>query len=279
MPYTREEIHDFVNSQREFFLSGKTLDVKFRKEQLKKLRQALIDNQKLLEDVLHEDLGRSDAEAFFCDIGDTVMEINEYLKGIKKWNKPERHFSGLAAFPSFTTKVYKLPYGVSLIISPFNFPVLLSIGVLAAAIAGGNTAIIKTSSKSPACTAVLKKILEDTYPSKYVAWPKYDHYIAPHKYANLSRRMSFPAFTDEEGVNSLINEVRNLNHDLGIPNSFKDAFKESKINVTEEEYMNNVDKLADLAFGDQCTTSNPRLPLVSELRQILIESYYGTDIF
>ena len=91
--------------------------------------------------------------------------------------------------------------------------------------------------------------------------------------------MSFPAFTDEEGVNSLINEVRNLNHDLGIPNSFKDAFKESKINVTEEEYMNNVDKLADLAFGDQCTTSNPRLPLVSELRQILIESYYGTDIF
>ena len=69
MPYTREEIHDFVNSQREFFLSGKTLDVKFRKEQLKKLRQALIDNQKILEDALHEDLGRSDAEAFFCDIG------------------------------------------------------------------------------------------------------------------------------------------------------------------------------------------------------------------
>ncbi len=168
MPYTREEIHDFVNSQREFFLSGKTLDVKFRKEQLKKLRQALIDNQKLLEDALHEDLGRSDAEAFFCDIGDTVMEISEYLKGIKKWNKPERHFSGLAAFPSFTTKVYKLPYGVSLIISPFNFPVLLSIGVLAAAIAGGNTAIIKMSSKSKATTEALKQIIDKTFPKDYV---------------------------------------------------------------------------------------------------------------
>lgn len=168
MPYTREEIHDFVNSQREFFLSGKTLDVKFRKEQLKRLRQALIDNQKLLEDALHEDLGRSDAEAFFCDIGDTVMEINEYLKGIKKWNKPERHFSGLAAFPSFTTKVYKSPYGVSLIISPFNFPVLLSIGVLAAAIAGGNTAIIKMSSKSKATTEALKQIIDKTFPKDYV---------------------------------------------------------------------------------------------------------------
>ena len=131
------------------------------------------------------------------------------------------------------------------------------------------------------CAILLPYIIKynSSNPSKYVAWPKYDHYIAPHKYANISRRMSFPAYTDEEGVASLINEVRQLNQDLGIPNSFKDAFKENGLNVTEEEFMNNVDKLADLAFGDQCTTSNPRLPLVSELRQILIESYYGTDIF
>ena len=67
------------------------------------------------------------------------------------------------------TRVYKMPYGISLIISPFNFPILLSLGVLAASIAGGNTAVIKTSSKSEACTAVLKKIIEDIYPSKYVA--------------------------------------------------------------------------------------------------------------
>ena len=120
MSYTRNEIHEIVLSQREFFLSGKTLDVKFRKEQLRKLKKMILDHQKELEEALYADLARSEAEAFFCDIGSTVMEINEYLKGVRKWNKPETHFSGLAAFPSIFTKVYKIPYGVTLIISPFS---------------------------------------------------------------------------------------------------------------------------------------------------------------
>ena len=168
MSYTKQDIHDIVEKQREFFLSGKTLDVKFRIAQLKKLRQAIIDNQKALEKALYDDLGRSEAEAYFCDIGDTVMEINEYIKGLKKWNKPETHFSGLAAFPSIFTKVYKMPYGVSLIISPFNFPILLSLGVLAASISGGNTALIKMSSKSKATTQVVKEIIEKTFPKEYI---------------------------------------------------------------------------------------------------------------
>ena len=168
MPYTKEDIHNIVLKQREFFLSGKTLDVNFRKEQLKKLRQVILDNQEELEKALYEDLRRSAPEAYFCDIGDTVMEINEYLHGVKKWNKPERHFSGLAAFPSMTTKVYKLPYGVTLIISPFNFPILLSLGVLAASIAGGNTALIKMSSKSKKTTEVVKKIINNAFPEDYV---------------------------------------------------------------------------------------------------------------
>ena len=180
MPYTKSEIHDILLSQREFFLSGKTLDINFRKEQLKKLRQVLVDNQKKLAEALYNDLGRSEAEAYFCDIGDTIMEINEYLKGIKKWNKPERHFSGLAAFPSITTKVYKLPYGVSLIISPFNFPVLLSIGVLAAAIAGGNTAMIKMSSKSKHTTQALKEIMDKTFPKDYVVVIDGGHDVADY---------------------------------------------------------------------------------------------------
>ena len=148
MPFTKQDIHEIVESQREYFLSGKTLDVKFRKEQLLKLKKAILDHQKELEEALHEDLGRSECEAYFCDIGDTIMEINEYYHGVSAWAKPERHFSGFAAFPSMTTKVYYMPYGVTLIISPFNFPVLLSLGVLAASIAGGNAALVKMSSKS-----------------------------------------------------------------------------------------------------------------------------------
>ena len=168
MSYTKQDIHEIVLSQREFFLSGKTLDYKFRKEQLLKLKKVILDHQKELEQALYVDLGRSDAEAYFCDIGDTVMEINEYIKGMKKWMRPEKHFSGLAAFPSTTTKVYKMPYGVSLIISPFNFPILLSLGVLAAAICGGNTALVKMSSKSKETTKVVKEMINSAFPQEYI---------------------------------------------------------------------------------------------------------------
>ncbi len=168
MGYTREDIHNIVEKQREFFMSNQTLDLKFRKEQLKKLKNALIKNTEKLEKALHEDLSRCDAEAYFCDIGDVIMEINECIKGLRRWAKPERHFSGLACFPSMTTKVYKMPYGVSLIISPFNFPILLSVGVLAAAISGGNTAMIKASSKSKACTQALKEIIAETFREEYI---------------------------------------------------------------------------------------------------------------
>jgi NAD-dependent aldehyde dehydrogenases len=71
-------------------------------------------------------------------------------------------------FPSIFTKVYKMPYGVTLVISPFNFPMLLTMGVLAASIAGGNTAVIKTSSKSPACTEAIKKLIVETFPPEYI---------------------------------------------------------------------------------------------------------------
>ena len=176
MPYTKEEIHEIVLSQREFFYSGKTLDYKFRKSQLKKLKEAIILHQKDLEDALYEDLGRSEAEAYFCDIGDTIMEINEYMKGLRKWMKPETHFSGLAAFPSIFTKVYKMPYGVTLIISPFN----LSLGVLAASICGGNTALIKMSSKSKKTTEVVKNIISETFPKDYVVVIDGGHDVADY---------------------------------------------------------------------------------------------------
>lgn len=168
MAYTREDIHELVLKQREFFNSGITLDVKFRIEQLKKLKAALIKNEEKLTKALNLDLARCDVEAYFCDIGDTIMEINECISGLTKWSKPERHFSGLAAFPSVFTYVYKMPYGVSLIISPFNFPILLSIGVLAASISGGNTALIKASSKSKYTTQALKEMIAETFDESYI---------------------------------------------------------------------------------------------------------------
>ena len=169
MGYTREDIHLIVEKQRQFFNTGVTLDVKYRKAQLKKLKEMINNNQHKIIEALHLDLGRSPIESHLCDLGPTIMEINEYLKGTKKWAKPEKHFSGLACFPSMRTHVYKMPYGVTLIISPFNFPVLLSLGVLAASICAGNTALVKCSSKSKETTRVLKEIVAKTFPEEYIA--------------------------------------------------------------------------------------------------------------
>ena len=168
MSYTKEQIHDIVLEQRKYFRTGETLDINWRKQQLIKLRSAVFSNQTLLQEALFEDLGKSPVEAYLCDVGPVIVEINEILKGLRKWARPERHFSGMMCFPSSRTTVYKMPYGVSLVISPFNFPILLTLGVLAASLSGGNTAVIKTSSKSAASTRALQKLIAETFPEKYV---------------------------------------------------------------------------------------------------------------
>lgn len=109
-------------------------------------------------------------------------------------------------------------------------------------------------------------------PTKFVSFPKYEYFIADQKYAEISRKMGFEASTVEDGVNSLIKEVQKLNSDLNIPSSFKEA------GIDEKKFLEKVDMLADRAFEDQCTTANPRLPLVNELKEILLDSYYGKEI-
>ena len=208
MGYTKEDIHQLVVEQRKFFSSGETLSISFRKEQLKKLRKTILDNQQKIIDALHIDLGRCEVESCFCDISDTVMEINEYLKGLSKWAKPETHFSGLASFPSIFTKVYKMPYGVSLIISPFNFPVLLSLGVLAASIAAGNTALIKCSSKSAATTQALEEIINDTFPSNYIVVIDGGHDVADYC---LEERVDKIFYTGSPNVAKHVMEMASKN--------------------------------------------------------------------
>ena len=112
-----------------------------------------------------------------------------------------------------------------------------------------------------------------TAPSKFVSFPKYESYIADQRYANIAKRLGLKANTVEEGVNSLVKAVQELNEKLGEPKSLKEY------GIDEAEFMSKIDMLADRAFEDQCTTVNPRVPLVSEIKQILIDSYYGNEIF
>jgi aldehyde dehydrogenase (NAD+) len=172
------EIREIVEAQRKFFLSGATLPVSWRITQLKKLKAAVLAHEKEFEDALAQDLGRSRVEAYLCDIGPIVVEINEMIAGLRRWARPERHFSGLMCFPSTVTKVYKMPYGVSLVISPFNFPILLTIGVVAAAMAGGNTVVVKSSSKSAASTASLKKFFAEVFQPEYITLIDGGHDVA-----------------------------------------------------------------------------------------------------
>ncbi len=166
--WNKELVHSAVEDQKAFFATGATLDISWRIEQLKKLRTAIQTHEAQMVRALNEDLGRHPTEGYLCDIGTVIMEINEAIHGLRKWARPELHFSGLLCFPSVTTKVYKMPYGTTLIISPFNFPFYLSLGVLVAAIAGGNTAVMKASSKSKNCTRVLREIIRDTFPAEYI---------------------------------------------------------------------------------------------------------------
>jgi aldehyde dehydrogenase (NAD+) len=176
--WTQARIRELVTRQRQYFRTGKTQDIDWRIAQLRKLKQAVLSREKEIIAALAADLGRSEAEAYLSDIGPVVTEINENIRGLRRWAKPELRFSGLSCFPSTVTRVYKMPYGVSLIISPFNFPFLLSLGVLAAAIAGGNTAVLKASAKSYHSTELLKRLIADSFPDDYIALVDGGHDVA-----------------------------------------------------------------------------------------------------
>ncbi len=106
-------------------------------------------------------------------------------------------------------------------------------------------------------------------PSKFASFPKYDHFVADKRYADIARLLGLPARTTEEAVASLIEAIRGLNRSLGIPESFQ------ALGFDESDFEARVDELADRAFEDQCTTANPRMPLVTELADVYRNAFYG----
>ncbi|NEW04848.1 bifunctional acetaldehyde-CoA/alcohol dehydrogenase [Paenibacillus sp. SYP-B3998] len=106
-------------------------------------------------------------------------------------------------------------------------------------------------------------------PTKFTSFPKYDHFVADERYAEIARTLGLPAKTTEEGVNSLIQAIRRLNKTLGIPEKFQD------LGFDAQKFEARVDYLADRAFEDQCTTANPRMPLVTELADVYRHAFYG----
>lgn len=164
----QQQISALVAKQRAFFESGKTLCVCYRKKALEKLYAAIVSREKLLMDALQKDLGKSDFESYMCEIGMALDEISYMLKHVDRFAKEKRVRTPLAQFAS-RSYVKPSPYGVALIMSPWNYPFLLTIDPLVDALAAGNTAIVKPGAYAPATAQAVKELLESTFPSEYVA--------------------------------------------------------------------------------------------------------------
>ena len=165
---TAQEIALILDEQRKFFLSGETLPIKFRIQMLKKLYASVISHKEEILSALTSDLGKSDFEGFMCEVGLSLTEISYMIKNVKKFAKEKTVVTPLAQFASRSYKK-PCPYGNTLIMSPWNYPFLLSIEPLANAIAAGNTAILKPSAYSPATSKIIEKILSECFEKKFVA--------------------------------------------------------------------------------------------------------------
>lgn len=162
------KIDEILESQRRYFRSGATLPVSFRIEMLKKLRNAVEKYENEIGEALRKDLGKSDFEGFMCETGLVKSEISYMIRHTRRFASKHRVYTPLAQFASFSYKK-PCPYGNVLIMSPWNYPFLLTIAPLADAIAAGNTAVVKPSAYSPATSAVIAKMLSECFSPEYVA--------------------------------------------------------------------------------------------------------------
>lgn len=162
------DIAEIVTRQREYFQTGQTLPVNFRVNALRKLYNAIKRHEADIENALNADLGKSDYEGFMCETGLVLSEISYLLRHIRSFAREHTVYTPLAQFPS-RSYTKPTPYGNTLIMSPWNYPFLLTIDPLADAIAAGNTAVVKPSAYSPATSAVIAKMLGEIYPKEYVA--------------------------------------------------------------------------------------------------------------
>ncbi|XZI41701.1 aldehyde dehydrogenase [Clostridium perfringens] len=162
-----ETLKEKINKQREYFSTGETKDINFRIEKLKKLRDVLKSEEEKVFEALKKDLMKSSFESYVTEVAMVYDEINMHIKNIKKWSKKRRVKTPLVQFPA-KSFIQLEPYGVVLIIGPFNYPFMLTMDPLIGAIAAGNTAIIKPSESAPETSKILKEILEKVFDEKYI---------------------------------------------------------------------------------------------------------------
>lgn len=162
------QIRDIVNKQRLFFKTGLSLSSAYRTEQLRKLYNSVKKHEKDIYTALQKDLGKSSFEAFMTEIGMVLSEISYMTKNTARYAKRQYVKTPLSQFPARSFKK-AIPYGNTLIISPWNYPILLCLSPLASSIAAGNTAVVKPSAYAPNSAEIIKLIIEECFSPNYIA--------------------------------------------------------------------------------------------------------------
>ncbi len=166
--FSNPDIKKILKMQREYFCSGKTLDISFRRDMLRRLKSAVLANEREIYEALKNDLNKGEFEAYMTEVGPVLNEINLAIRKLKKWARPERVPTPLALQPA-VSRIYREPYGATLIIAPWNYPFNLIMVPLIGAIAAGNTAVLKTAPASQNMSELVKKIVAEAFEESYVA--------------------------------------------------------------------------------------------------------------
>src|SRR5215467_6155173 len=168
-----DSLADRLRSMQQYYRDGSTRSYEFRREQLQKLRSAILKHEKDLHDALHADLKKSPEESWITEIGFVINEINGALKNLRQWMQPEKVKTNLVNLPS-SSYIMRESLGVVLIIGPWNYPLQLLFTPLVGAIASGNCVVLKPSEFAPATSAVMKKIIEENFPKEYILYAEGD---------------------------------------------------------------------------------------------------------
>lgn len=199
-------MQEILKKQRDFFNSQATKPVEFRIKMLKKLQNAILFNEELIYQALKSDLNKSQMEAYLTEVQIVLAEIKLAIKKVKKWQKPKRVPTPLTHFGS-SSYVYSEPFGVVLILSPWNYPFQLAIAPLVGAIATGNCAVLKVSKSSVNTSNVIDKIIKETFDEEYICCTgdaySYDEI--------LSQKYDFIFFTGSENVGKIVMEAASKN--------------------------------------------------------------------
>ncbi len=195
-----ERIDLLLEKQKAYFQTGATFPVAFRIDALKRLKACIIRREADIIAALKADLGKSDFESYMCEIGMVLSELSYLVKHTKKFAKKRKVRTPLAQFHS-KSYTQPEPYGNTLIMSPWNYPFLLTLDPVADAIAAGNTAIVKPSAYSPATAQLVSDILSECYPEEYIAVVMGGREENAHL---LEKKFDFVFFTGSQAVGKVV---------------------------------------------------------------------------